>query len=412
MSLYWRMVLTSVLAILVATLMGYYLTNMLDRWDSGKHFENDTKQLYSQLLQETQNTELEVLLFELNNDPEFPFTVFLSDKQSTVTDIKKSIGDNQYEIWYQLPNAKQFVGFQDKIVFDSDEVRYATHLSDIEKVVTLLATTIVIAIAFIGLSYSIKKQISRLELISKEIAKGNFEAKTGDGFHPPFDAFANSIGIMQSRIKALVDQYQTLSFAIPHELRTPLAKLRFTLDLTPETIEPQEYKALIQKLDRYTDELEVLTKQLLELTNSKSVGQKEKVKLSELLAEITPIDKAISIKHSYPEDQTIKVHRTLFSRALFNLIDNAAKYGADTLKISCQISNNSIQILLQDNGPGIALEFASNIFDAFNRGDKKGQDGSGLGLAITKLIVKRHGGTIELVESSLGGAAFKIDLPS
>ena len=103
----------------------------------------------------------------------------------------------------------------------------------------------------------------------------------------------------------------------------------------------------------------------------------------------------------------------LIQRSLNNLIDNALKYG-DKVYLYLSKKNNSILILVEDNGPGIQIEEYENVFKPFYKIDKGRSDSKssvGLGLSITSDIIKSHGGNIILEKSDLNGLRVKIFLP-
>jgi len=103
----------------------------------------------------------------------------------------------------------------------------------------------------------------------------------------------------------------------------------------------------------------------------------------------------------------------LIQRSLNNLIDNALKYG-DKVNLYLSKKNNSILILVEDDGPGIPIEEYENVFKPFYKIDKGRSDSKssvGLGLSITSDIIKSHGGNIMLEKSDLNGLRVKIFLP-
>lgn len=110
-------------------------------------------------------------------------------------------------------------------------------------------------------------------------------------------------------------------------------------------------------------------------------------------------------------------------RALLNIMENAQKYiqtgdgSAGIIKVSIEEDEGKWRLTVDDNGPGIAENERELVFERFRRGDghrargKKKSGGYGLGLSISRRIIERHGGTLEIGESQLGGAAFVIRLP-
>jgi two-component system, OmpR family, sensor kinase len=99
-------------------------------------------------------------------------------------------------------------------------------------------------------------------------------------------------------------------------------------------------------------------------------------------------------------------------QALLALADNAVGHGGGTITLGSAISDGTLSIWVQDNGPGIAPDDMDGIFDRFHRGKgSRERRGSGLGLAIVKSIAVAHGGDVR-VDSVLGfGARFTLEIP-
>jgi signal transduction histidine kinase len=106
--------------------------------------------------------------------------------------------------------------------------------------------------------------------------------------------------------------------------------------------------------------------------------------------------------------------RSALSRALSNVIGNALRYGRQA-RVWVQRNHGMIEIVVDDDGPGIPLADRRAVFTAFHRGESsrsRSTGGTGLGLAITLGIIERqHGGSIEITDIPSGGARFTIRLP-
>jgi signal transduction histidine kinase len=104
------------------------------------------------------------------------------------------------------------------------------------------------------------------------------------------------------------------------------------------------------------------------------------------------------------------------TRVVQNLLDNAAKYARQRIVVALAPEDSWVQLLIEDDGPGISAEERERVFDRFTRLDSSramATGGTGLGLAIAKEIVSRHGGTVEFVEPTvLGGASALVRLPA
>lgn len=128
-----------------------------------------------------------------------------------------------------------------------------------------------------------------------------------------------------------------------------------------------------------------------------------------------PSAKDVVFENAVPENFEISADCSHLMNILTNLIENAIKYSSDkvTIKINAVRTSDGCQIIVEDNGNGIAADDINRIFNRFYRGKASASDipGMGLGLAYVKLLTDAHGGEIS-VESAEGvGSSFSIKLP-
>lgn len=99
-------------------------------------------------------------------------------------------------------------------------------------------------------------------------------------------------------------------------------------------------------------------------------------------------------------------------RSLLNLLTNAGDAVPEAggeIRMTVKLAAEVLEVEVGDNGPGIPLESRHKVFDAFF--STKGSKGTGLGLAVTQKIISEHGGTIDIGQSDLGGACFRLRIP-
>ena len=111
----------------------------------------------------------------------------------------------------------------------------------------------------------------------------------------------------------------------------------------------------------------------------------------------------------------VEFDAALIERMLVNLLENAAKYGAEPIEVAAQAGPETLVITVRDHGPGLPASLKGRedmLFDKFTRGSaESATPGVGLGLAIAKAVVLAHGGQIEAGNAPDGGAQFTITLP-
>lgn len=220
-----------------------------------------------------------------------------------------------------------------------------------------------------------------------------------------------------------------------HEFQTPLTVIRTGLELLKsgrvlkDADDLKSVDSMIgqqERISRLVDDLLFLVR--LDI-DPLQVGQEE-ISLSsmckDLEAEVNnlPQISAVDFQTSVPqEDALFKGRYDDIKRALFNLLENSVKYVSSfrseggIVRFEAADCGSEWEITVDDNGPGIPEGSESIIFERFRRGDHararngKVPGGYGLGLSISRRIAERHGGSLTLVESKLGGAAFKFTLP-
>jgi signal transduction histidine kinase len=110
----------------------------------------------------------------------------------------------------------------------------------------------------------------------------------------------------------------------------------------------------------------------------------------------------------------VRVERQDLDEMLGNLVENAAKYGGGRVFVTVEpAANGFVDILVEDDGPGIAVAERDPIFERGARLDTTGKEGTGLGLAIVRDVAEIYGGSITLDESEdLGGLLARLRLPA
>ncbi|MEG1799449.1 MAG: HAMP domain-containing sensor histidine kinase, partial [Synergistaceae bacterium] len=217
--------------------------------------------------------------------------------------------------------------------------------------------------------------------------------------------------------------------------QTPLTVIRTGLELlrSGDSIKNEEDLKSIDSMIGQQERITRLVDDLLFLVrldiDPLTVGQ-ESFSVSALCGEVVsdvknlPNCGGIALDVSVPEDiGSAEGRYDDIRRALFNLMENSVKYVSSFRKdggrinLSAADTGQEFEIIVDDNGPGIPEGNETIIFERFRRGDHararngKGPGGYGLGLSISRRIAERHGGKLELAESKLGGASFKLTLP-
>ena len=211
--------------------------------------------------------------------------------------------------------------------------------------------------------------------------------------------------------------------SVSHELKTPLSSVTATVSsLLEEDVEwdPAEIRrelgAISEDLDRLNDSISSLL-DLSRLEANAWQPQMDWYEIGEILGSAVsriPQKQRNRIVFSLPDDlPPIQVDFQQWARVLQNLLENALAYSEGEVSVGASADSVDVRIWVEDQGPGIAEQDRSKVFDKFYRGQAsaKSPSGTGLGLAITKEIVRSHDGRIWVTDAEPHGARFIISLP-
>lgn len=288
-----------------------------------------------------------------------------------------------------------------------------------------------IAIIFTSLFYAgtlmlvllwLKPLLSRLNLLRKTTrAFGTGELtsrvpRNGLSYIRDIETDFNS---MADRIQQLVDDNKLLSSAVSHDLRTPLARLRFGIETLAETTDPQAREQYHRRIGNDLTEMENLVNSLLRyarLDNVLADIARQPVSLRQLLHECSA--------HYYDSNLIIKIDESTLSQqdtltingaiehlatAFNNLIQNATDHATNKLVIVLTRKHQTIDIAFHDDGPGIPHPQRTEVLKPFQRGTQNTNSGYGLGLAVVERIAKHHQAKVGIATSEkLGGACISL----
>jgi len=256
----------------------------------------------------------------------------------------------------------------------------------------------------------------RLEAAAQRFGDGHLTERIHFDSTSSFERLGVAFNQMADNINALIASKKALIDGIAHELRTPLVRLRYRLEMS-ENLTAAESVAL----NRDIGQLEALIEELL--TYARLDRPQNELKLS------TP-DFSAWIS-SYVEDvQSVNPQRELLldnhpgdygaldmrlmERVLDNLVNNALRYSENRLRIRLELNGSDASLSVEDDGPGIAAEERHRVFEPFVRLDPsrdRATGGCGLGLAIVHSISQAMGGHVSCEASDLGGAKFCFSWP-
>jgi two-component system, OmpR family, phosphate regulon sensor histidine kinase PhoR len=251
---------------------------------------------------------------------------------------------------------------------------------------------------------------------------------------PLLDANKERIGTLLvfndvTHLRRLEDMRRDFVANVSHEIKTPLTAIKgFVETLRRGNVDnPEEAQRFLGIIEKHADRLSSIVEDLLSLSRIEQGDEAKAINLEE--GHVKDVFKsALQICRSKAEEKRITINLTceeqlaasfdssLLEQALVNLLDNAIKYSEpnSTIHLKANLRASQIEIIVVDEGIGIAKKHLPRLFERFYRVDKarsRNLGGTGLGLAIVKHIAQAHGGKVT-VESTLGeGSVFTIHLP-
>ncbi|TBW36580.1 HAMP domain-containing protein [Siculibacillus lacustris] len=216
---------------------------------------------------------------------------------------------------------------------------------------------------------------------------------------------------MRGRIRVLVEERTRMLAAMGHDLRTPITRLRLRSEFIPNDDLRRE---VLHDLELMTGMIEGALTYLREGRHDEAPELVDLVALVQTLADQWA-DLGHAIDFTGPDHLKRRVRSRALTRALANLVDNAAKYGSEVHLRLIERPDGAVRIEVEDDGPGIPEAEREAMLRPFVRGDAARNmddtDGFGLGLAIARAAVEAHGGTLTLLAAVPHGALARVDLP-
>jgi signal transduction histidine kinase len=252
------------------------------------------------------------------------------------------------------------------------------------------------------------------------VAEGDFSVRVVERGPPSLRSVGRAFNSMTARLEANERQRQQLMADVAHELRTPLAVIQARLEGLIDGIYQRDDGQLKGLLGE-TRTLARLVEDVRTLANVESgrLGlQREPTDLAVLIHDVAASFSdagteaaRVPIRLEVAELPLLDVDPVRIREVIANLLSNAVRHAAagGTVSLAAAVRGGSVAVTIADEGPGIAPENLSRVFDRFYKDSRS--TGSGLGLTIARNLVLAHGGDIR-AESVLGrGTTMTVTLP-
>jgi two-component system osmolarity sensor histidine kinase EnvZ len=252
------------------------------------------------------------------------------------------------------------------------------------------------------------RSLRRLATAANAFGKGrdspNFKPEGASEVRQAAAAFL----LMRARIQRQITQRTEMLAGVSHDLRTPLTRMKLELALLADDENVEGLQSDVAEME-----------QMIEGYLSFARGEgNEAPQVTDLVALVTDAVTTARRDGSHivltaPEELHVPVRRDAMRRCLMNLLSNGARYGGE-MEVTVTPAPGRIEILIDDDGPGIPPEEREAVFRPFYRieGSRNmATGGVGLGLTIARDVMRSHGGDLTLDAAPLGGLRARLTLP-
>ena len=219
---------------------------------------------------------------------------------------------------------------------------------------------------------------------------------------------ATAFHTMRIRLRRSIQQRTEMLAGVSHDLRTPLTRMKLSLALLPDSPEVRELSDDVDDMQRMIEGY---------LAFARGEGDEDPVMsdLSEILEDVAAGARhgKASLELSWKGDMNVELRPIAIKRCLTNIVSNAQRYASE-ISIEAVRGRTSVEVTVDDNGPGIPPEKYEDVFRPFLRLDQSrnaATGGVGLGLSIARDVARSHGGDVTLAASPLGGLRVIVRIP-
>lgn len=269
------------------------------------------------------------------------------------------------------------------------------------------------------------RPINNLSNLIKEVRGGNLSTRADlPEFHDELYDLTVTFNDMLAQVQFLIEAMKDTLDNVAHDLRTPLTRARLAAELALKSDSHEKLKLAAEEGVENLDSIIKMIQTIMTMSGLDSktyILKKETFFAKKIIDEIVDLyvfvaeEKRIVIHTSCTPDTMVYADRLMIRQALANLLDNAIKYSPAEaeIKIRCYTEKNKTIFYVQDNGPGIAQDDISRIWERLYRGDKsRHEKGFGLGLSLVKIFIESNNGSVSVASKLNHGATFKFILPT
>ena len=311
-------------------------------------------------------------------------------------------------VWVALPD-RQWLGIQVQPV----------NLSTAPEWVSWIAAAALLSMvgAAVAVGY-LNSPLSRLARAAQQLSQGHTPDPLPETGPQEIQQLNASFNRMVSELQQAENDRNLMLAGISHDLRTPLARMRLEVEMSPMSDEQR------RAIDEDLSQIDQTIGQLLQYAKPANELPVRAVNLLDVVQDVArqvqPMLTGTNdvLQYRARASAYCLIDREDFSRCLTNLVENARRYGKSidgsvNIDIVVQSRSQRVHIDVRDRGPGIASQDIERLLRPFSRGEaaRTGSSGSGLGLAIVERLLAPAGGHLRLLPREAGGLIARMDLP-
>ncbi|HZD47663.1 MAG TPA: ATP-binding protein [Silvibacterium sp.] len=291
----------------------------------------------------------------------------------------------------------------------------------------LLGWISMVGFGFVIAVLSLRSTLKRVDAITTAaagIGTGDLSSRVAAADKPNDEIarLTRTFNTMLDRISASVNQLQTLTDSVAHDMKSPITSVRGSLEAALSTEDPNLSRELVARAVESLDRLSEIVTTSLDVAEAEAGALRlrcEPSDLSDLVHRVTELyapafnERRQTLTTIAVDPVRAMLDQRFIVRLLSNLLENELRYAGEGAQVAISLfeKEGNAQIRVKDDGPGFPPDLFSRIFQRFTKGDQS--EGHGLGLAFVRAVALAHGGRAWVRNlDAPGGAEIVVELPA
>ena len=272
----------------------------------------------------------------------------------------------------------------------------------------LVGTSLVMVVIAMLFMRNQVRPIRRLAVAVDDFGKGREVPDMNPSGADEIRTLTTAFNLMRARIGRMIVQRTEMLAGVSHDLRTPLTRLKLQLALLGDGAPAEALKSDVA-------EMESLVEEYLAFAAGEGTESVVSADVAPILDEVVCGARrdGVAVEFSAPPGLVLPIRPNAFRRCLANVVSNAVRH-AEKVSVRARRTRDGIEILVDDDGPGIPESAREDVFKPFYRVETSrnaATGGTGLGLAIARDVIRGHGGDIRIETAPEGGVRARLRMP-